>query len=178
MLAANVVKDLLAHREVLVQGFNELDVRFEQKVFALEDAQKRALDAERELRQASFEQSVASCSRRLDTATCCLQALTCRSDSLLQSSYQVRMGYSNQARERVHEHFTFSLHCSERRKLHAKRCPPCAHPAFKIQSTRVQELEVAVSDLKGEKMNAESVTAQVILTTLLSACTSGRGAGW
>ena len=32
VLAANVVKDLLAHREVLVQGFNELDLRFEQKV--------------------------------------------------------------------------------------------------------------------------------------------------
>jgi len=32
VLAANVVKDLLAHRDVLVQGFNELDVRFEQKV--------------------------------------------------------------------------------------------------------------------------------------------------
>lgn len=32
VLAGNVVKDLLAHREVLVQGFNELDTRFEQKV--------------------------------------------------------------------------------------------------------------------------------------------------
>jgi len=53
VLAANVVKDLLSHREVLVQGFNELDARFEQKVIALEDAQKRATDAEHELRHAS-----------------------------------------------------------------------------------------------------------------------------
>ena len=52
MLAANVVKDLLSHREVLVQGFNELDARFEQKVVALEDAQKRATAAEYELRHA------------------------------------------------------------------------------------------------------------------------------
>ena len=78
MLAANVVKDLLAHREVLVQGFNELDARFEQKVFALEDAQKRAQDAERELRQACFEKLCCFLFPPPDTATCRLQALTSR----------------------------------------------------------------------------------------------------
>jgi hypothetical protein len=37
VLAANVVKDLLAHREVLVQGFNELDLRYEQMCEQLEE---------------------------------------------------------------------------------------------------------------------------------------------